>query len=154
MEKHQLDIQIASSSDQIPTSLLLQRWVDTALADLPQAVEVVIRIVDEPEMKELNQTYRHKTGSTNILSFPFEAPAGLALNLNLLGDLVACAPVIEREAKTQDKILEQHWAHIVIHGLLHLLGYDHIDETEAEAMESFEIKILNKLHINNPYEGH
>lgn len=152
MQTHLLDIQIASLSTHLPTSALLQHWVDTTLADYTDIFEVVIRIVDEPEMIELNQTYRHKTGATNILSFPFEAPEGV--DLNLLGDLVVCAPVLESEALAQQKTLEHHWAHIVIHGLLHLLGHDHIDETEAELMETLEISILQKLCINNPYQEH
>lgn len=147
---HLLDIQLASDADNIPSAALFQQWLNTALSELSVSVEVLIRIVDEPEMTELNQTYRHKTGATNILSFPFEAPAGV--DLNLLGDLVVCAPVLEREALAQNKSLEQHWAHIVIHGLFHLLGYDHNNEIEAEAMEALEVKALKKLHINNPYE--
>ncbi|MEQ1637271.1 MAG: rRNA maturation RNase YbeY [Methylococcales bacterium] len=149
---HLLDIQLASSAEELPSTALFQLWLDTALSDLSSPLEVVIRIVDEPEMTELNQTYRHKTGATNILSFPFEASAGV--ELNLLGDLVVCAPVIQREALAQDKLLEQHWAHIVIHGLFHLLGYDHNNEAEATIMEALEINALKKLHINNPYEEH
>lgn len=150
MHNHLVDIQIASAATQMPSSSLFLHWVNTALADTQQtSCEVVIRIVDEPEMTELNQTYRHKTGATNILSFPFEAPAGV--ELNLLGDLVACAPVIEREAQQQGKLLEHHWAHIITHGLLHLLGYDHEQETDAESMETLEINILKKLDIDNPY---
>lgn len=150
MQTHLLDVQIASRSGHLPTPALLQHWVDTALADYADVFEVVIRIVDEPEMVELNQAYRHKTGATNILSFPFEAPEGV--DLNLLGDLVVCAPVLESEARAQQKTLEHHWAHIVIHGLLHLLGYDHIAETDAELMETLEISLLQKLCINNPYQ--
>lgn len=150
--KHLLDIQLASTADKLPSADFLQHWLDSALSELSSPVEVVIRIVDEAEMTELNQTYRHKAGATNILSFPFEAPVGV--DLNLLGDLVVCAPVIEREALAQNKPLHQHWAHIVIHGLFHLLGYDHQNEAEAEAMEAMEINALKKLHINNPYEEH
>lgn len=150
MRIHQLDIQIASCSDKLPSSPLFQQWIDAALSELSSPLEVLIRIVDEPEMTELNQTYRHKAGATNILSFPFEAPDGM--ELNLLGDLVVCAPVIEREALEQSKLLEQHWAHIVIHGIFHLLGYDHIDDVEAEEMEALEIDTLKKLNINNPYK--
>ncbi len=150
MLTHQLDIQIASLSNQLPDANLFQHWVDTTLTDLPKIVELVIRIVDEAEMTELNQAFRHKSGATNILSFPFEAPAGL--DLNILGDLVICAPVIEQEAVLQHKLLQQHWAHIVVHGLLHLQGYDHISEADAEIMETLEINTLKKLNINNPYQ--
>jgi probable rRNA maturation factor len=150
MITHELDMQVVSCSKQLPSTLLFQQWLDVALSELSSPAEVVIRIVDEAEMTELNQAYRHKTGATNILSFPFEVPDGL--QLNLLGDLVVCAPIIEREAVTQGKPLEHHWAHIVIHGVFHLLGYDHGDETEAEEMEALEINALKKLHINNPYQ--
>lgn len=136
----------------LPDSELFQHWVDTALTEYASPFEVLIRIVDELEMTELNQTYRHKKGATNILSFPFEAPKGL--ELNLLGDLVICAPVIEREAIEQSKLLLHHWAHIVIHGIFHLLGYDHIDETDADEMEMLEINTLKTLNINNPYQEH
>ena len=108
-----------------------------------------MRIVDEQESAELNEQYRHKSGPTNILSFPVDLPEGI--ELNLLGDLVICAPVLEKEALEQEKLLAHHWAHIIVHGVLHLLGYDHIDETQAELMENKEIAILNKLNINNPY---
>jgi probable rRNA maturation factor len=108
-----------------------------------------VRIVGEQESAELNEQYRHKSGPTNILSFPVDVPEGI--ELDLLGDLVICAPVVEKEALEQGKLLAHHWAHIIVHGVLHLLGYDHIDDDEAELMENKEIAILNKLHINNPY---
>jgi probable rRNA maturation factor len=103
----------------------------------------------------LNLQYRHKQGPTNVLSFPFEWPQGLdeaeCGDAALLGDLVICAPVVEREASEQYKSLSAHWAHMIIHGLLHLLGYDHIEESDAEEMEMKEIAILKKLQIENPY---
>lgn len=145
-----LDIQIATESSDYPSEQQFQRWVDTVLADPSQDSEIVIRLVDEAEMAELNQQYRHKSGPTNILSFPFEAPAGMTLDL--LGDLVICVPLITQEARQQHKLPEHHWAHITIHGSLHLLGYDHIEETEAEEMEALEIKFLNVLNIANPYQ--
>ena len=97
----------------------------------------------------LNKQYRHKIGPTNILSFPIEVPEGI--DLNLLGDLVICAPLLEKEALEQNKPFMSHWAHIIVHGILHLLGYDHIDDDEAEIMENKEIKILSTLNIENPY---
>ncbi|MBS4050976.1 MAG: rRNA maturation RNase YbeY [Methylomonas sp.] len=145
-----LDIQIATESSDYPSERQFQRWVDTVLADPGQDSEIVIRLVDDAESAELNRRYRHKPGSTNILSFPFEAPEGV--ELDLLGDLVICVPLIAQEARQQDKLPEHHWAHITIHGTLHLLGYDHIEETEAEEMEALEIKFLNKLNIANPYQ--
>ena len=106
--------------------------------------------MDEDEGAELNEAYRRKQGPTNVLSFPFEAPPGV--ELSLLGDIVVCAPVVAREAGEQGKILESHWAHMVVHGCLHLLGYDHMEPVEAEAMEALETEILGGLGYPNPYE--
>lgn len=145
-----LDIQIATQAGDYPSEQQFQQWVDTVLSDQSQDSEIVIRLVDESESAELNQQYRHKFGPTNILSFPFEAPEGV--ELDLLGDLVICAPLISKEAAEQHKLPFHHWAHITIHGVLHLLGYDHIDENEAEEMEALEIKLLNMLNIPNPYQ--
>lgn len=145
-----LDIQIVTTANAYPSEEQFQRWVNTVLSDAEQDSEVVIRLVDDTESADLNQQYRHKSGPTNILSFPFEAPAGI--EMDLLGDLVICAPLIAREAQQQHKALEHHWAHITIHGILHLLGYDHIDDGEAEEMEALEIKFLNMLNIANPYQ--
>ena len=121
------------------------------MEDYGHDTEVVIRIVDEQESAQLNQQYRHISGPTNILSFPVEIPADVPLEHDLLGDLVICAPVLQKEALSQNKSLHDHWAHIVIHGVLHLLGYDHIDEEDAAQMELREIKILEKFKIKNPY---
>ncbi|MDD5319348.1 MAG: rRNA maturation RNase YbeY [Methylococcales bacterium] len=146
---NQIEIQTIFYSNGQPDQKQIQRWVDVALDDLDKDTEIVVRIVDEQESAELNKHYRRKPGPTNILSFPVEVPEGI--ELNLLGDLVVCAPVLEKEALEQHKALTDHWAHIIVHGILHLLGYDHIDETQAELMESKEIAILNKLNIKNPY---
>jgi probable rRNA maturation factor len=144
-----IEIQTVFESEGQPDQQQIQCWVDAALDDYNQDTEIVVRIVDEQESAQLNEQYRHKPGPTNILSFPVDVPEGI--ELDLLGDLVICAPVLEKEAKEQQKLLMHHWAHIVVHGVLHLLGYDHLDETEAELMENKEIAILNKLNINNPY---
>jgi probable rRNA maturation factor len=146
---NEIEIQTVFESLGQPDQKQIQLWIDTALEGYDQDTEIVVRIVDERESAELNEQYRHKSGPTNILSFPVDLPEGI--ELDLLGDLVICAPVLEKEALEQDKLLVHHWAHIVVHGVLHLLGYDHIDEAQAELMESKEIAILNKLHINNPY---
>lgn len=146
---NEIEIQIAVESDELPSADQLQRWVDMALADYPADTELVIRVVGKEESSRLNEQYRHKQGPTNILSFPFEVPDGVPLNL--LGDLVICAPVVAEEAGVQNKPLEHHWAHIVVHGILHLLGYDHIDEVDAEEMESKEVAMLAQLNISNPY---
>ena len=144
-----IEIQTIYKSNGQPVQEQIQRWVDAALEGFNQDTEIVVRIVDEQESAELNEQYRHKPGPTNILSFPVDVPDGI--ELNLLGDLVICAPVLEKEAVEQHKPLTDHWAHIIVHGVLHLLGYDHIDDDEAELMESKEITILNKLTIKNPY---
>jgi probable rRNA maturation factor len=146
---NEIEIQAIYNSPGQPDSTQIQHWVDTALSGFDQDTEIVVRIVDEQESARLNEQYRHKSGPTNILSFPVEVPEGI--ELNLLGDLVICAPVLEREAQQQNKLLADHWAHIIVHGVLHLLGYDHIEDDEAELMENKEIDILNQLTINNPY---
>ena len=144
-----VEIQTIHPSPGQPTETQIQLWVDTALTDYPDDTEIVVRIVDAKESTELNEIYRLKSGPTNILSFPVEIPE--EIELNLLGDLVICAPVLEKEALDQNKALQDHWAHIVIHGVLHLLGYDHIEDDEAELMEAKEITILSHLGIKNPY---
>ena len=146
---NQIEIQTIFKSNGQPDQEQIQRWVDAALEGFNQGTEIVVRIVDEQESAELNEQYRHKKGPTNILSFPVEVPEGI--ELNLLGELVICAPILEKDALEQHKALTDHWAHIIVHGVLHLLGYDHIDDDEAELMESKEITILNKLNIKNPY---
>jgi probable rRNA maturation factor len=152
---HNIAIQRVFKSPGQPDRRQIVKWIDTALEESGQPYACVIRIVDEPESAELNVQYRHKLGPTNVLSFPFEWPEGLDISTReegaLLGDLVICAPVVEREALEQNKRLSDHWAHMIIHGLLHLLGYDHIEENEAEAMETKEIAILKQLQIENPY---
>ena len=144
-----VDVQRAIPLDE-PEDALIQKWVESALKGKRDDAELTIRIVDEVESAELNQTYRHKQGATNVLSFPFEAPADVPMDL--LGDLVICAPVVEQQAVEQTKSTEAHWAHMVVHGTLHLLGYDHIEEQQAEEMESLEISILDTMGFPNPYK--
>ena len=129
----------------------IRRWVEAVVAaeQNPIDVALTVRIVGIEEIAELNERYRHKTGPTNILSFPFEAPPGV--ELNLLGDLVIAAPVVVSEAQEQHKTETTHWAHMVVHGTLHLLGYDHQLPAEAENMEAREIHILQTLGFANPY---
>ena len=145
----ELDLQIASDG-QAPSLAQLQQWCALALRQRTADSELTIRLVDETEGRELNNTWRHKDYPTNVLSFPADVPEGL-LDIPLLGDLVICVPVVEREAAEQGKSLEAHWAHLVIHGCLHLLGYDHIDDAEAEEMESLEQNLLAKLGHPDPY---
>lgn len=142
-----LTVQRASSAS-TPGEAEFHAWAVAAAEK--EGAEVVIRVVDVEESAELNSTYRGKTGPTNVLSFPFSVPAGVPNNL--LGDLVICAPVVEREAREQSKRLEAHWAHMVVHGMLHLQGYDHIEDVEAEVMEGREVAILHGLGIENPYQ--
>jgi probable rRNA maturation factor len=144
----QLELQNVSASDYVPLEDDFRRWALAALQR--ESAEIVIRIVDEGESAELNEQYRHKSGPTNVLSFPFEAPPGV--QTDILGDLVICAPVVEREAREQGKTPEAHWAHMVLHGVLHLQGYDHIEEGEAQRMEAEEITLLRRLGFSNPYE--
>lgn len=148
---HIIDLQNACDLEELPTIELFQQWVDMALTTVTdKEFELTIRLVNLDESQQLNKQYRHKDKPTNVLSFPFEVPEGI--ELNLLGDLVICAQVVEQEAKAQNKALFNHWSHMVIHGCLHLLGYDHINDNDAHEMEALEVKILAKLSISNPYE--
>jgi probable rRNA maturation factor len=135
----------------VPASASFRRWIEAALkgAKRRKATEVSVRIVDTEEGQALNLQYRGRDYATNVLSFPVELPPGV--NLPLIGDLVICAPVVAREAAEQGKKPADHWAHLTIHGTLHLLGYDHIDEAEAETMEALETKVLAGLGIADPY---
>ncbi|AXU95976.1 MAG TPA: rRNA maturation RNase YbeY [Erwinia persicina] len=145
-----LDLQLACESEQgLPTEADFQRWLEAVLPQFQPESEVTIRVVDKAESHELNHTYRGKDKPTNVLSFPFEAPPGI--ELPLLGDLIICRQVVEQEAREQEKALEAHWAHMVIHGSLHLLGYDHIEDDEAEEMESLETEIMLALGYPDPY---
>ncbi|TNH42925.1 rRNA maturation RNase YbeY [Photorhabdus luminescens] len=145
-----LDLQIACDHSQgLPEKTLFQRWLDGVLPQFQSESEVTIRIVDEAESHNLNLTYRGKDKPTNVLSFPFEAPP--EVDLPLLGDLIICRQVVEKEAEEQQKTVEEHWAHMVVHGCLHLLGYDHIEDDEAEEMESLETEIMQELGYADPY---
>ena len=144
-----LDLQLASSAANLPTTEQVQQWLDAAILPFQAEAEVTVRIVDNAESQHLNLTYRGKDKPTNVLSFPFQAPAGI--ELALLGDLVISAPVVEAEAAEQGKPLHAHWAHMVVHGSLHLLGFDHINDDEAEQMEAEEVTILQQLGFPNPY---
>lgn len=143
-----LDVQRAVSA--LPTDEDLLKWVQETLnVENHGDAELTIRFVDENESAELNQQYRHKTGSTNVLSFPFEAPA--EVELNLLGDLIICSDIVKQQANEQKKEELAHWAHMVVHGTLHLLDYDHLTDAEADVMEAKEIKILSQLGYSDPY---
>ena len=147
-----IDLQLATEHEHCPTLSQLIQWIDATLAatEAIPTSELTIRIVEKEESKSLNHQYRGFDKPTNVLSFPFDAPPGI--ELNLLGDLVICAPIVEKEALEQNKSQIAHWAHLVIHGTLHLLGYDHIEDDEAEIMESLETAILNSLGYPDPYK--
>jgi probable rRNA maturation factor len=157
-----LDIQRACDAADLPGDVQLRGWVRAALTagrQRPSAAALTLRIVDADEGALLNQRYRGRTGPTNVLSFPFEPPAGLppeALDdpelAAQLGDIVICAPVLRREAALQGKTLAAHTAHLVVHGSLHLLGFDHIDPAEASEMEALEAAILGGFGFSTPYE--
>lgn len=145
-----LDLQIACDEPtDIPDEQQVQRWLDAVIPQFQAQAEVTVRLVDDAESHDLNLTYRGKDKPTNVLSFPFEAPPGI--ELPLLGDLVICRQVVLQEAREQSKPLEAHWAHMVIHGSLHLLGYDHIEDDEAEEMEGIETEIMLALGYADPY---
>lgn len=145
-----VDIQRQTETGPQPDDPDICSWAAAAYLGNDSETEMTVRIVDEAESAELNQTYRHKSGPTNVLSFPFETPPGM--ELPLLGDLVICAPVVDREAREQGKTSQAHWAHMVVHGSLHLQGYDHLEADQAEQMEALEIDILARLGFSNPYE--
>jgi len=147
----------ASSDDVLPPEQDFQLWTTTAMAavageassDLPDSSELSIRLINEAESASLNESYRQKSGPTNILSFPFTGVNGS--DISLLGDIAICAPLVKKEAAEQDKSEEAHWAHLTIHGVLHLNGYDHEDPASAEEMEALEIRIMNTLGYDDPY---
>ncbi|MHB0851670.1 rRNA maturation RNase YbeY [Stutzerimonas nitrititolerans] len=148
----ELDLQRVSQ-DEAPGDEDFRRWCELALRQRSADSELTIRLVDEAEGRELNHTWRQKNYATNVLSFPADVPDEL-LDIPLLGDLVICVPVVAREAAEQGKPLEAHWAHLVIHGCLHLLGYDHIDDAEADEMEALERQLLAELGHPDPYAEH
>lgn len=167
-----IDLQINSENDDLPTSNDFLTWGRAVFAELGKDdnVELTIRLTDNAELQQLNRDYRGKDQPTNILSFPFEpiaidpitlqtelqtAYAGdvAQLDVPLIGDLIIAVGVMQEEANKQSKTLYNHYAHITIHGILHLLGYDHIEEEDADVMEGLEIRILHGLGIANPYES-
>lgn len=148
-----LDLQIACENSHIPSAAQMQTCLDMVLSNQNLSEqELTVRIVSCQESQELNGQYRDKNKPTNVLSFEFDAPP--EIDINLLGDLVICADIVEQEAKQQNKPILHHWLHMLVHGTLHLLGFDHIKDEDAKRMEGLEIAILAKLDIDDPYKDH
>jgi probable rRNA maturation factor len=148
--KLDLEIQYATRLRSLPSADEFRSWVTAALAGRRDEAELAIRLVDDEESRQLNHKYRGKDQSTNVLSFPADVPVEVASPL--LGDLVICAPVVLRESEEQGKTANAHWAHLVVHGVLHLLGYDHQNTNEASTMESLEKEILFGMNLPDPYK--
>lgn len=150
-----LEVQRVSDSPSVPTNEQFLRWVEAALNTSETCRELTIRIVDESEGQQANRDYRGKDYATNILSFPADLPAGLPAEVKqtYLGDLLLCLPVVTREATAQGKLEGHHWAHLTIHGVLHLQGFDHVEDSEALEMEKLETRILQAMGIPDPYQS-
>jgi len=144
-----VELQYAVTEVALPEEAQFQSWAKAIDTPGNDSQVVTIRIVNEQEMSALNKQYRQKEGPTNVLSFPAELHD--EVDLPFIGDVVICAPIVVNEAHKQGKIEESHWAHMTVHGILHLQGYDHVDEVEAVQMESLEIKIMQQLGFDNPY---
>ena len=144
-----VEVQFATAVGDLPTPEQISAWVEHALPVAKRASEINIRVVDEAEAVELNQQFRGKDYAPNVLSFPAELPPGM--DFEMLGDIALCAPVAVREAKTQQKSVEQHFAHLLIHGTLHLLGFDHESEDDAKVMEQAERELLAHFGFPDPY---
>lgn len=151
-----IDLQNVSDADGLPDAEQIRGWVEGTLqasgTNEVAGFELAVRLVGEAESRTLNKRYRHQDKPTNVLSFPFNHLAGLPVEaIRPLGDLVICVPVVQREAREQGKQGFSHWAHMVVHGTLHLLGHDHQDEVQAACMEALEKRILQQLGVQNPY---
>jgi probable rRNA maturation factor len=144
----EVEVQYAADAEGLPAAADFRRWVVAALGEVADA-ELAVRVVDREESRRLNATYRGKDAPTNVLSFPADLPPGV--DLPLLGDIVICAPLVAREADEQHKALADHWAHLTVHGVLHLLGHDHRTDEEAGEMEALETRILTGLGCADPW---
>jgi len=142
-------IQRATGQPGLPGDSDFERWIKAVFGNHPENVSVTVRLVDSEESRLLNQRFRQQDKATNVLSFPADIPAGL--DLPDIGDIIICAPLVEREARQQSKQTIDHWAHLTVHGVLHLLGYDHISDQQASVMEAKEKLILAQLGVGDPY---
>ncbi len=149
-----IEVQYACEADYLPTKTELLQWLQSVMVfiTIPANSELVIRLVSTDEIQQLNHQYRQQPKPTNVLSFPMEMPDYIDAESNYLGDIVICAEIISKESQQQQKLALAHWAHITIHGLLHLLGYDHQSTEDANVMENLEIQALKQLGYPNPYE--
>ncbi len=148
---YRIIIQTESTRTFVPSAVKIKQWAKAALRHKVRRGELAIRLVDKKEIQHLNRTYRHKDKPTNVLSFRADLPKAVKMKLPLLGDLVICSEIVNEEAEKQHKSKEAHWAHIVIHGSLHLLGYDHETAAEARAMEGKEVRLLKSLGFSDQY---
>ena len=146
-----IHLQDVANEKNIPPNSMLRHWAFTVLKQYLDSGDLTLRVVDTNEMQTLNRHYRHQDKPTNVLAFPFIPFDDTQVNDVIIGDVVICATVVNSEAKKQNKGRDQHWAHIIIHGCLHLLGYDHNNAEEAKKMESIEIQLLRQLGYTNPY---
>jgi probable rRNA maturation factor len=146
-----VDVQRVCATLGVPPPANLAKWAEAALDGRSDGARMTVRVVDETEGAMLNERYRGKAGATNVLAFAVDAPE--APSVHILGDVVVCAPVAAREASEHSKRLDAHWAHLVVHGTLHLLGYDHDEPGSAQAMEALEREILGRLGYPDPYEA-
>lgn len=144
-----IEVQVACEAGDLPGASDVARWAQETLHGNAGASDVTVRFVDEAEGAQLNKTFRRGSGPTNVLSFPFESPPGV--EVSILGDIAICVPVLRREARGQRKTLSAHCAHLVVHGMLHLLGHDHQRSVDAERMEAIEVATLARLGFANPY---
>lgn len=154
-EKVIVDVQVATDIRSVPTRDAIHAWVEATIVEVNpnQSCEVSVRIVDEEEGLALNHQYRHKDCATNVLSFAADESVAVAIaEIPVsLGDVVICGPIVEKEASEQGKLIDDHWGHLLVHGVLHLLGYDHQQEAEALTMEAIETRILQKRGVRDPY---
>jgi probable rRNA maturation factor len=155
VSKVRVNLQVVKSDDSTPAQNTIKHWINEAIKMLGKEIpstqnEITIRIIDADESAHLNETYRNKSGPTNVLAFEDKPLAGL--QPDSIGDLAICADLVKEEAKDQNKPIQAHWAHLIIHGLLHLLGYDHLNDSDAKVMENLEVKILTQLGFANPYD--
>ncbi|KAF0814024.1 Endoribonuclease YbeY [Andreprevotia sp. IGB-42] len=151
--KLKLAVQVESSANGLPGKLQLKCWAQTALQPGIRRAEVTVRFVDAEEGRQLNRDYRGKDYATNVLTFTFDEDMPQIDDMPLVGDLVLCAPVVAREAAEQGLLLAAHYAHLIVHGMLHLQGFDHLDDIEADAMEALETRLLASLGIADPYRS-